>query len=74
MTEGEVSIYLYPTGEKDSAIILLYSNEEMVSLDIPPFEERTFDNYYPFSENELVNFEYTLESKAKDIVEKWQKD
>jgi hypothetical protein len=74
MIDGQPSIYFYPSGERDSTLIVLHTQDEMATLEIPPFEERTFDNYYPFSENDLVNLEYAIESNAKDLVEKWRKN
>lgn len=72
--DGQPSIYFYPSGERDSALIVLHTQEEIATLEIPSFEERTFDNYYPFSENDLVNLDYAIESITKDLVEKWRKN
>ena len=69
-----VSIYFYPTGEKDSAVIFFYSEEQLATLKISPFETQTFDEYYTFSEQDLENIEYSLESKTKDIFDKWIKE
>ena len=74
MIEGSISLYFYPSGERDASLIIMHTQEEIGTLEIPSFEERTFDNYYPFSENDLVNLEYAIESNTKDLVEKWRKD
>lgn len=74
MVEGMVSLYFYPTGERDSALLIFNSIEEMATLSISPFESATFDNYYPFSQTELDNVDDTLENKSKELFEKWQKE
>lgn len=72
--EGNVNIYFYPTGEKDSSIVFFYSDEELAVLKVSPFEEATFDEYFPFSESELANLEYSLENKTKEVFQKWIKE
>lgn len=72
--DGNAFIYFYPTGEKDNAIIIFNSSQEIATLKISPFEEKTFDDYFVFSESDLANLDYTLENKAKDIFEKWLKE
>ena len=72
--EGSLNIYFYPTGEKDSAILFFHTSEEIATLTISPFENKTVDKFIPFSESELANLDYTLENKAKDIFEKWLKE
>jgi hypothetical protein len=72
--EGTANIYFYPTGEKDNAIIFFHNDEELATLKISPFEEITFDDYFPFSESELANLDYSLENKTKEIFEKWIKE
>lgn len=74
MDTGKVYIYFYPTGEKDNSIILFYSDEEIATLELSPFEEKTKIEYIPFSEQELANLEDSLENKTKDIVQKWLKE
>lgn len=73
LLDGPFYIYFYPTGEKDSTILILNSEEEAASLEISPFEDKTMDEYYPFSESDLANLDYALENKAKEIFEKWLK-
>lgn len=73
ITEGEVSLYFYPTGEKDNALIIFANPYEMASLDVPPFEQITHDEYYPFNNIELENVDDSQENKAREIFDKWQK-
>ncbi len=71
MLETPFYLYFYPTGEKDDAIILMNTEEEMASLQVSPFEDKTIDEFYPFSDSDLANLDYALENKGKDIFQKW---
>jgi prepilin-type N-terminal cleavage/methylation domain-containing protein len=73
LVDGPFYIYFYPTGEKDNTILIMNSVEEMATLAISPFEEKTVDEYFPFSESDLANLDYALENKAKEVFEKWLK-
>jgi prepilin-type N-terminal cleavage/methylation domain-containing protein len=73
ITDGNASIYFYPTGERDSSIIIFNNGFELGTLIIPPFEQRTDDDYFPFSESELANLNDSLENKAKEVFDKWRK-
>jgi prepilin-type N-terminal cleavage/methylation domain-containing protein len=73
LIDGPFYIYFYPTGEKDNTILIMNSVEEMATLAISPFEEKTVDEYFPFSESDLANLDYALENKAKEVFEKWLK-
>lgn len=71
ITEGEPSIYFYPTGEKDSAIVFLYTPLELAALEISPFEDTIRESFYQFTPRELEDFDSALESKAREIFEEW---
>lgn len=71
ITEGTPSIYFYPTGEKDSAIIFLHTPLEIAALEISPFEDIMRETYYKFTPRELENFDNSLESKAREMFEQW---
>jgi len=72
--DGNVSIYFYPTGERDNSLIFISTEEELASFDIPPFEDITNVDYYTYSQTDLVNLEDSQDNKMKDIFEKWLKD
>ncbi len=74
LMSDEMHIYFYPTGERDNALILLHTDIEMASLSIPPFEQTTYKDYYTFTEEELLQFDDTLESTSQDIYTEWIKD
>ena len=72
--EGQVSIYFYPSGEKDAAILFFNNEEELATLKIAPFEDKTYVDYYIFNEYDLANLDDTLENKSKELFEKWLKE
>jgi hypothetical protein len=72
--EGNISIYFYPTGEKDSALIFLASDEELITLDIPPFEDTTSKEYYTFTNQDKNNLVDSIDSIMKGKFEKWLKE
>ena len=74
ITEGDAYIYFYPTGEKDNVILIFTGAQELATLKVFPFEERTEETFITFTENELANLEYTLENKTKDLFERWLKE
>ncbi|MEE2670089.1 MAG: prepilin-type N-terminal cleavage/methylation domain-containing protein [Bdellovibrionota bacterium] len=74
VTSGQASIYFYPSGEKDSAIIFLNTDEELVSLKIPPFEEKLYDEYYKFSQTEMDYIDDTLEGRSREVFRQWLRE
>lgn len=72
--DGALAIYFYPTGEKDNTLIFLSTDQEISWIDIPPFENKTFVDFYTFTESELVNLDISLDNKIKEIYDKWIKD
>lgn len=73
-SEGEISIYFYPTGEKDNALIYFTTEEEMAWLDIPPFENTTSVDYHTYIESELVNLENSQDNRMKEVYDQWLKE
>ena len=71
---GEASIYSFPTGEKDDALILLANDEMVISLEVNPFnskvEKKTF-KLEPVGNKEINDLQT---EKAKEIFETWLKD
>lgn len=74
ITADEFSIYFYPTGERDNALIIFSTDEEIAHLIIPPFEQTTFKEYYIFTDIEMEDFDGSLESKAQDMYTEWLKN
>jgi prepilin-type N-terminal cleavage/methylation domain-containing protein len=73
--EYQFSIYIYPTGEKDGATLVLGSDEEIVSISINPFTSE-FKRVYKslpqdIEEAELFDTQYDL---AQEIFQEWKKN
>jgi prepilin-type N-terminal cleavage/methylation domain-containing protein len=71
---GDVSIYAFPTGEKDDALILLATDEAVVSLEINAFNQRiekTTHKLENLSNREIADLQA---QKAKEIFEQWLKN
>jgi prepilin-type N-terminal cleavage/methylation domain-containing protein len=69
--DGEASIYIYPSAEKDPAIIILADDIQIKTLTIEPYTMEFQQTTYP-----LVNgpeWEQVLK-QAQDIFEKWKTD
>jgi hypothetical protein len=69
--EGSIAIYFYPTGEKDNALIFFSSQDELITLDIPPFEDTTNKEYYTFTDQDKNNLLDSIDSIMKEKFEKW---
>ncbi|RLA65402.1 MAG: hypothetical protein DRQ88_03370 [Epsilonproteobacteria bacterium] len=64
ITDFHASIYFYPSGEKDSVIIILGSEEEVMSITIDPFTLEMEREYRAFS----------VEKYDKDLILAQQKE
>ncbi|MFA6237531.1 MAG: prepilin-type N-terminal cleavage/methylation domain-containing protein [Bacteriovorax sp.] len=75
-TEGEVSIYAFPTGEKDEALVLVASDEDIISLKISPFSMKIDREVQPLGKGDSSDKDIASiqQKKAKEIFEKWQKE
>lgn len=74
VSTGEASIYSFPTGEKDDALILLANDEKIISLEVSPFNSKIERKIYKIESvgNRELNDLQT--DKAKEIFEIWLKD
>lgn len=70
-TEGKLSIYFYPTGERDDAIVFLTSINELAYLRIQAFSDQTILKYVPLSKSELDNSQDSLDNKIKEVHSQW---
>ncbi len=69
------AVYVYPSGEKDSAIIIFATSEEVVSLEVGPFGP-IFERQYKLIEGEYDSQEELEERQfeiAKELFETWAK-
>ncbi len=71
---GEVSIYSFPNGEKDEALVILGSDEDIISIKVNAFSmkiEHQVYNLGPTTEKDLLEKQ---QEKAKEVFEKWKKE
>jgi len=73
-TKGEISIYAFPTGEKDEALVLIASDEDIISLKINPFSMKIDRQAYPLGGAAGKELAVIQQEKAREIFEKWQKE
>jgi hypothetical protein len=75
-TLGEVSLYSYPTGEKDEALVLIASDEDIIVLKVKPFTSKIDRSVQPIGkpEGNEKELEVVLEKRAKEIFEKWKRE
>lgn len=74
VTEGESAIYFYPTGEKDDALIIIGSDEEVIAIKLSAFLLKIDTQYVPLELLENENIPDKQIDLAKEIFEKWLKD
>lgn len=67
VAEGNPSVYIYPTGERDAAFIALASEQEIVVLTSEAFTDMIEINYYPLEDSSLAQ---RLE-KATELFKEW---
>jgi hypothetical protein len=74
ISEGEASIFFYPTGEKDGAYIVIGNEEEIASLSIEPFTMDFERSYFPIENSENIDdlFEFHT-TQGRSLYEKWVK-
>lgn len=72
-TTGKPFIYFYPTGEKDSAIIILATEEEMVALTTEPYSQVINREYIALEGVNFSNEDYVekLIDKANEMYSEW---
>ncbi len=74
MTQGETSIYAFPSGEKDESIIFITNFNDVISLKVRPFlggvETRTFS----LKERKEEDLENQIKGLVEEEYQKWKKE
>ncbi|MEH0861055.1 MULTISPECIES: Tfp pilus assembly protein FimT/FimU [Halobacteriovorax] len=72
-TTGKPFVYFYPTGEKDSVIIILATEEEMVALSTEPYSQVINREYVALEGVNFGNEDYVekLIEKANELYDEW---
>lgn len=73
-TEGEVSLYAYPSGEKDEALVLIGSDEDIISLKVDPYSMNIKREIHPLGKSTVKELAVVQQEVAKEIFEKWHRE
>lgn len=71
ITGGEASIYFYPTGEKDAALIFFSTTEELAWLEVQPFLSETNTTYHILDTKRVAKLEDILQTKMDEVYKEW---
>lgn len=71
ITGGEASIYFYPTGEKDGALIFFSTIEEMAWLEVQPFLSETNTTYEVLNTKRVAKLEDVLQTRMDEVYKEW---
>ncbi|MDA9793265.1 prepilin-type N-terminal cleavage/methylation domain-containing protein [Bacteriovoracaceae bacterium] len=76
--EGNLNIYFYPSGERDSALLLFGTDQEVAALDILPFQDKTKLVFMPINTDADADADaevYDIQmNKAEEILQEWIKN
>lgn len=73
--EGDAAIYFYPNGERDAALMVFASDDEMFSLIIDPFTDGIRKEFFTLTKNKSEDLLIEeMENKAKEIYGEWMRD
>ena len=74
--DGEASVYVYPSGEKDETMIFFGTEDEVATLEDPPYSTTFASNYYLIEipqGDEDPDFEDIWINQAKELFTTWLK-
>jgi prepilin-type N-terminal cleavage/methylation domain-containing protein len=74
MLEGENALYIYPTGEKDSAIIIVATDDELASIKVSPFTMDLERKYYSIDLDADGDISDKQVEMAEEIYQEWLKE
>jgi prepilin-type N-terminal cleavage/methylation domain-containing protein len=69
--EGKASMYFYPSGERDGALIFFTSEEEIAALEIMPFQNKTKVYYEQIFMEETLDVEAQTRRAIEEIYSQW---
>lgn len=70
-TDNEASIYFYPTGEKDGAIVFFSTNEEFAFLEVEPFLTETNAGFQVLGTDSVAKLEDILQTRVDETYKQW---
>lgn len=74
ITNISASIYFYPSGEKDNAIIILGTQDELLALIVDSFSLDIRRVYRPLEEKDKTKIEELQAEVAKELFDEWIKE
>jgi prepilin-type N-terminal cleavage/methylation domain-containing protein len=73
-TNGEFSVYSFPSGERDEAFIVLAQESTMATLSTQAFSSKIVHNYYHLDKTKDKELQEAYQVKAKELFEEWRKE
>lgn len=71
MTDETASIYFYPTGEKDAAIVFFATENEFAYLEVQPFLSETRSIFEPLNSESVAKKEDILQTRMDEVYKEW---
>lgn len=73
-TQGDQSIYFYPSGTREAAIIFFSTENEFAALEVDAFSPKTRVTYHTYTEFETQDYDATYENLSEEYFLRWKKD
>ena len=73
-TKGEVSLYAFPSGERDAALVLIGSEEEIYSLKTNAFTPKIVKEVHKIVIENNKDITEAQQNLAKEIFDQWKKE
>ena len=71
LTNNEASLYFYPTGEKDAALIFFATDDELAYLEVQPFLSETRSVFEPLKTESVAKKEDILQTRMDEVYKEW---
>lgn len=71
---GNAAIYVYPTGERDGAVIFLGTSEEVVALKMAPYSNTIEKEYVTLDDVDEAELSDKQMDVSKELFDKWLKE
>lgn len=71
LSEGEATLYFYPTGEKDAALIFFSTDEEVAWLEVQPFLSETKSVFEPIKTESVAKLEDIIQTRMDEVYKEW---
>lgn len=71
ITGGEASIYFFPTGEKDGALVFFSTMKEIAWIEVQPFLSDTRTTYEALDTKRVAKLEDVLQTRMDEVYKQW---